>query len=155
MYNFEGNKKRAKVIGLQLAPMIDIFVLIIVFLLKGTILDATAIEKPEDVNLAKSISRETNEVAPQVIIAKKTVTFKMVEEERPTARFNSDELDARDPIIKKFKDYIEANKDIEGATHINVISDQENSYKVVYNVVRLLKLSGFQSMLFVAEGEGQ
>lgn len=154
MYNFDRDKKRVKVIALQLAPMIDIFVLIIVFLLKGTILESTAIDKPEDIKLAQSISREQSEVAPQVIITPTAVMFKMVNQERSINTYNQNELDVRDPIISDFKNYIETNKDIEGALHINVISDQSISYKVVYNVVSLLRVSGFQSMLFVAEGEG-
>ncbi|MFN8790663.1 MAG: ExbD/TolR family protein [Bdellovibrionales bacterium] len=155
MYNFDGEKKKSKVIGLQLAPMIDIFVLIIVFLLKGTILESTAIEKPEGLQLAKSVSREESEVAPQVVISSTKVSFKMVNEERPASAFESEDFDVRDPLIQAFKDYIQKNKKIEGAQNINVISDQAMSYKVVYNVVRLLRVSGFQSMLFVAEGEGQ
>lgn len=155
MYNFDGEKKKSKVIGLQLAPMIDIFVLIIVFLLKGTILESTAIEKPEGLHLAKSVSREESEVAPEVVISPTKVSFRMVNEERPASVFEKEDFDVRDPLIQAFKDYIEKNKKIEGAQNINVISDQAMSYKVVYNVVRLLRISGFQSMLFVAEGEGQ
>ncbi len=154
MYNFEGSKKREKVIRLQLAPLIDVFVLIIVFLLKGTIMEVTAIEKPPDVNLAQSVSREQSEVAPQVIISANNVTFKMVNQDRPTRNFAGDELNVRDSIIQDFKKYIAENKSVEGALNINVISDQSISYKIVYNVVSLLRVSGFQYMLMVAEGEG-
>ena len=47
MLDFEGDKKRKNVIILQLAPMIDVFVLIIVFLIKGTIMEESAVLKPE------------------------------------------------------------------------------------------------------------
>ena len=154
MYQFEGDKKRKSVIQLQLAPMIDIFVLIIVFLLKGTVLEESAIILPEGVNLAKSISRETSQVAPQVVISKDTVSFKMVNQERPIAEFNADDFNPRDKIFQEFKDYLLLNREVEGADHINVISDSTISYKAVYNVVKVLRIAGFQSMLFVAEGEG-
>lgn len=154
MYQFEGDKKRKSVIQLQLAPMIDIFVLIIVFLLKGTVLEESAITLPEGINLAKSISREVSQVAPQVVISKDTVSFKMVNQDRSLAEFNAGDFNPRDKIFQEFKDYLRLNREVEGADHINVISDSTTSYKVVYNVIKVLRIAGFQSMLFVAEGEG-
>jgi len=69
------------------------------------------------------------------------------------AQFTEDDFDPRDPIFHALKQFQEENKSVESANHINVISDRATSYKVVYNVVKVLRLSGFQSMLFVAEGE--
>ena len=153
MLDFEGEKKRKKVITLQLAPMIDVFVLIIVFLIKGTILEETAISKPEGVNLAQSISKEQSEAAPQVIISNEKVEFKMINEVRPLSEFKEDDFNPRDPVFAAFKKYIEENKTVESSNHINVISDRSTPYKTVYNVVKILRISGFQSLLFVAEGE--
>ena len=153
MFDFDGEKRRSPIIRLQLAPMIDIFTLIIVFLMKGAILEETAIQRPDNVNMAQSKSHETSEVAPQVIITDKDVQFRMINETRPIAEFTSDDVNPRDPMFHAFKDFIEKNKDIESTNHINVISDRATSYKIVYNVVRVLRLSGFQSILFVAEGD--
>ncbi len=155
MLDFEGDKKRSNVIILQLAPMIDVFVLIIVFLIKGTIMEESAVLKPEGLNLALSMSKETSLVAPQVIITNDKVQFKMIDTERPIAEFTEDNFNPRDPVFKAFKKYIEETKDVENANHINVISDRSMPYKTVYHVVKVLRISGFQSMLFVAEGEGQ
>ena len=155
MLDFEGEKKRKNVITLQLAPMIDVFVLIIVFLIRGTIMEETAIEKPEGLNLAQSISKEHSEASPQVIISQNKVEFRMVDEVRNINQFKEDDFDPRDPIFQSFKKFQEENKTVESANHINVISDRTVSYKIVYNVVKVLRISGFQSMLFVAEGEGQ
>lgn len=153
MYQFDGEKKRKMVIQLQLAPMIDVFVLIIVFLLKGTILEETAIALPKDVALAQSISKETSQVAPQVVITKDSVNFKMIDKTKPLEEFVRDDFNSRDPIIQEFKNFIVVNKDVEGAELVNVISDSSTPYRVVYNVVKLLRISGFQAMLFVAQGE--
>lgn len=153
MLDFESSKKRRSVLILQLAPMIDVFVLIIVFLLKGTILEESAVMKPVDVNLAQSISKETSVSAPQVIITSENVQFKMIDEIRPIAEFVQGDFNPSDPMFAAFKKYIAENKNIESANHINVISDRAASYKIVYNVVKFLRISGFQSMLMVAEGE--
>ena len=153
MYQFDGERKRKMVIQLQLAPMIDVFVLIIVFLLKGTILEESAIVLPPGVELAQSQSKETSQLAPQVIISRDSVIFKMIDKTRPIEEFNRDNFNAKDPIIDDFKNFLLINKDVEGTELINIIGDSNTNYKVVYNVVKLLRISGFQSMLFVAEGE--
>jgi biopolymer transport protein ExbD len=155
MLDFEQEKKRKNVITLQLAPMIDVFVLIIVFLLKGTILEETAITKPAGVNLAQSMSKERSEAAPQVIISENKVEFRMINETRPLAQFNDDNFNPQDPVFQAFKKYISDNRDVESSNHINVISDRAMPYRIVYNVVKVLRVSGFQSMLFVAEGDSQ
>lgn len=153
MLDFESNKKRSNVLILQLAPMIDVFVLIIVFLIKGTILEESAVLKPKGLELAQSLSKESSIAAPQVIITQDNVQFKMIEETRPIAEFKEDDFNPRDPMFQAFKKYIVENKDVESSNHINVISDRGTSYKIIYNVVKILRISGFQSMLFVAEGD--
>jgi biopolymer transport protein ExbD len=154
MYQFEGNIKRKGIVQLQLAPMIDIFVLIIVFLLKGTILQESSIVLPEDLKLAQSISRESSQVAPEVIITKNRVQFKMVDKNLPLSDFSIDGVDPRSSIYAEFKKFLEENRDVEGVDHVNVISDSSISYKEIFNVVKTLRIAGFQSMLFVAESEG-
>ncbi len=153
MLDFENHKKRSNVLVLQLAPMIDVFVLIIVFLIKGTILEESAVLKPKGLDLAQSLSKETSISAPQVIITPESVEFKMIEKTRPLAEFKEDNFDPRDPIFQEFKNYIKQNSKVESANHINVISDRAMSYQVVYHVVKILRISGFESMLFVAEGD--
>ncbi len=155
MLDFEGDKKRKSVLILQLAPMIDVFVLIIVFLIKGTIMEESAISKPVGLNLAQSISKETGEAAPQVIITPEKVEFKMINEVRPISEFKEDDFNPQDPVFESFRKFIAENKKVESSDHINVISDRSMPYKTVYNVVKVLRISGFQSMLFVAEGDVQ
>jgi biopolymer transport protein ExbD len=153
MYQFESEKKRKMVMQLQLAPMIDVFVLIIVFLLKGTILEESAILLPPGVELAQSQSKEASQVAPQVVISRDTVSFKMIEKSRSIEEFSKDEISSMEPLIRDFKSFLLANKNVEGSDLVNIIGDSSTNYKVIYNVVKLLRTSGFQSMLFVAEGE--
>lgn len=154
MFDLEASKKRKGVIYLQLAPMIDIFVLVIVFLLKGTVLTETAVTSPELVEVAKSESREVTELAPEVYITEKDVEFRMIQEKIPLAEILKDELDMSDPKIAKFKGYIEGSRTVDGNTlmHVNIVADYRTSYKAIFHVVRLLRVAGFKAMLFIAEG---
>ncbi len=155
MFDLEAQKKRQAVIRLQLAPMIDIFVLVIVFLLKGTVLTETVISSPELVDVAKSESREVTELAPEVYITEKDVEFRMIEERIPISEILKDELDLRNPLIAKFKKYMDESQAIDGNTlmHVNIVADYKTSYKAIFHVIRLLRVSGFKAMLFIAEGD--
>jgi biopolymer transport protein ExbD len=155
MFDLEASQKRKSVILLQLAPMIDIFVLVIVFLLKGTVLTETAVSSPELVEVAKSESREVTELAPEVYITESDVEFRMIQERVPLAEILKEELDLRDPRIAKFKEYLAGALAADGNTHlhVNIVADYRTSYKAIFHVVRLLRVAGFKAMLFVAEGD--
>ena len=155
MFDLESQKKRRSVITLQLAPMIDIFVLVIVFLLKGTVLSETVISSPEIVDIAKSESREVTELAPEVYITEKDVDFRMIQEKVPLAEILNEEIDMADPKIAKFKAYIaQSQQSVDGnaLVHVNIVADYKTSYKAIYHVIRLLRIAGFKAMLFIAEG---
>lgn len=156
MFDFEGSKKRKSVIVLQLAPMIDIFVLVIVFLLKGTVMSETVISTPDIVEFAKSESRETTEIAPEVYISQTEVDFRMIEHRMSIYEILRDELDPKDPVFDKFREFNASNPEMSGNTlmHINVVADYRTNYKTLYHVVRLLRQAGFKAMLFIAEANG-
>lgn len=147
--------KRKRALGLQLASMIDIFTLIIIFLLMGTVLGGTSISFPDGMAPAKSISKESVEAAPQVVIDKNKVVLSVINKEFPLSFFS-------DPNEKSFEDlkaavssYIKNadNQSKVTVINLNVIADKSLPYRSVYNVVKVLRQSGFQSILFVAEGE--
>ncbi|MBK7961142.1 MAG: biopolymer transporter ExbD [Bdellovibrionales bacterium] len=157
MFDLDATKGRESVIRLQLAPMIDIFVLVIVFLLKGTVMTETVISNPELVDVAKSESREVTELAPEVYITETEVHFRMIEEVIPLARVGREELDLADPLIEKFKNYLAQSKGLSetgnALMHVNVVADYRTPYKTLFHVVRLLRAAGFKAMLFIAEGD--
>lgn len=155
MFDLDASPKRKQVIRLQLAPMIDIFVLVIVFLIKGTVLSETVISTPELVETAISQSREATELAPEVYITETEIDFRMINEKVPLSRLASEELDLADPLIAKFKAYLAQLPTQSGNSlmHVNVVADYRTNYRMIFHVVRLLRAAGFKAMLFVAEGE--
>lgn len=155
MFELETSKKRKSVIILQLAPMIDIFVLVIVFLLKGTVLTESVVSTPELVEVAKSESREVTEIAPEVYITQTEIDFRMLGEKVPISRVMDDEVNLNDPLIEKCRQYLALSKSSVGNTlmHINLVADYRTNYKTLFHVVRLLRVAGFKAMLFIAEGD--
>lgn len=155
MFEFDVQKRRKSVIVLQLAPMIDIFVLVIVFLLKGTVMGETVISNPEAVTLAKSQSRETTEIAPEVYITESHVDFRMIEEIVSVETLSQEGYQISAAMLAKFKKVIAQTPaaDSGALIHVNIVADYRVNYKTIYNVVRVLRLAGFKAMLFIAEGE--
>lgn len=157
MYELESSsRRRSSVLVLQLAPLIDVFVLIIVFLLKGTILEDVAVIRPSDINLAKSESRETTDLSPVVILRADSVEFTMLGRTVSVSEFLSDELPERSTLQNDLAEFLKSKSALrDGALfNLNVVADQATPYRVLYNVVKVLRQAGFNSMLLVAEGKG-
>ena len=150
-------------IGLQLAPLIDIFVLIIIFLIKGTVMSNASITPPADLKPALSKSPEGLEPAGQVYISPSEVYFSMVNEKIPIAEFMQqiqentiEKLSGRSMTIsQKLKTYLVAIPDSEKKSGIlmNFLADAGTDYKTVFEVAKYCREIGFQNILFVAQGD--
>lgn len=156
-------KKKRTMAGLQLAPLIDIFVLIIIFLIKGTVMSNASITPPADLTPAKSKSPEGLEPAGQVYISKTEVFFSMIKETIPLTEFNQ-QIEANTPsamtgkaaqISQKLKTYIQSIPDQEKKSGIlvNFLADAGTEYKTVFEIAKFCRQLGFQNILFVAEGD--
>jgi biopolymer transport protein ExbD len=143
-------------LALQLAPMIDIFVLIIVFLLKSTIVADVSIVFPSGMHPPLSKSKAALETFPEVVVTETEVIVGILNE-----NVNLNEIDRlsdeRMLVLKsKVEQYVKSKdeKIRSQATHINLITSRGNSYKNIFSAVKFLRRIGFQSVAFIAEGEG-
>ncbi len=149
--------KRRYPLQLQLAPMIDIFVLIIVFLLKSTIVADVSIVFPGEMHPPMSKSKESLETFPEVVITETDVVVSMIGE---TLSLNDLEKIPAEKMIElksKVDNYVKSKdeKVRSSAMHVNLITYRGNNYKNVFSSVKFLRKIGFQSVAFIAEGEGQ
>jgi biopolymer transport protein ExbD len=156
-------KKKRSIAGLQLAPLIDIFVLIIIFLIKGTVMSNASVTPPADLNPAKSKSPEGLEPAGQVYISQKEVLFTMINEKISLAELNK-QIENNTPaamtgqagqISQKLKGYIQGLPDQEKKSGIllNFLADAGTDYKTVFEIAKYCRELGFQNILFVAQGD--
>ncbi|MFZ4404228.1 MAG: ExbD/TolR family protein [Pseudobdellovibrionaceae bacterium] len=151
--DFSSNKKR-KILVLQLAPMIDVFVLIIVFLLKATVLGGVSIVIPSDMKSAKSSSKESVEAAPQVIIHENKVELAFLNKKIDIKAFDSSNSTI-DQLKSDLKSYIDktSNQAKSSVVNLNIVADSRTPYRQVFDVIKVFREAGLQSMLFIAEGE--
>jgi biopolymer transport protein ExbD len=147
-----GGKKG--LIVLNLTSMIDISAIIIIFLVMGTVFGTSAIEPPTDMKFPKSFNKEMIENAPQIIIKDTTIEVPFLHRQIEIGNILEGNEEKLKVIQVELKKYIESIPiEVKGSgVLLNVLADKKTPYKVIYEVSSFFRLIGFQSMLFVAEG---
>lgn len=147
--------RRRGPLRLQLAPMIDIFTLLIVFLLKSTVVADISIIFPSELVAPKSFSKESLETFPEVFVYQDRVEMPFIGEKIPLAQLDDLNQAQLSKIKSKVDAYIRsaAGESKQNVVNINILSSRDNSYKNIYESVKFLRQIGFQSVLFIAEGE--
>ncbi len=137
---------------LPIAPMIDIFSMILIFLVLGSVFGSAEIKVPADVKLPKSMSQETPLLAPEVYLSKNRLNADFVGSSLAKAEIMVANSSARAVFKNKIKKYLE-NTPLEiktGHKPINLVADSDTPYEVVFAVVRLLREAGFENVLFLS-----
>jgi biopolymer transport protein ExbD len=146
--------RKRRSLRLQLAPLIDIFVVIIIFLVKGTFIGQISVSLPENLKPAVSKSTESMELAPEVFAFKDSVYLKMIDKKVSLAAFTQNDRSVLDPLMSDLKQYTGRLSESEKKSEIlNFVADATLNYKSVFDVTKMLREAGFQSILFIAQGE--
>lgn len=153
--SIESQKRRP--LTLQLAPMIDIFFLIIIFLLKSTIVADVSIVFPSQMHPPISKSKESLETFPEVVLNESEVQMGFLNETKKISELDSLTEDQMALLKAKVEAYIKSKDEKVRSQFVNVnfITSRENQYKNIFAVVKFLRQIGFQSVQFIAEGESQ
>jgi len=147
--------RRRRPLRLQLAPMIDIFTLLIVFLLKSTVVADISIIFPSELEPPKSLSQESLETFPEVFLYQDRLEMPFLNEKRSLSSL----ADMSSKEVKDLKSRVEAyirsaeGESKDNVVNINMLASRDNNYRSVFESVKFLRRIGFQSVLFIAEGE--
>jgi biopolymer transport protein ExbD len=152
---FGGQRHRRNPLELQLTAMIDIFSMIVIFLIFGTVFGASEISIPSNILIPKSHSKEGVESAPRIVIQKKTVDVGMASPLVAIESFRSPESSEMMSLKSKIKTRLlsDKKKSKDQQKMLNIIADRETPYQDVFDVVRVFREAGFNTLLFVAVGE--
>ncbi|MCK6597835.1 MAG: biopolymer transporter ExbD [Bdellovibrionaceae bacterium] len=140
-------KKKYSLATLQLAPIIDVFIIIIIFFILGSFSNGVAIEVPSLLKLPTSDLSEKVDISPEVILFKEKVQFKFIEEKE--LAFSS--VRNNEVLINKVKTYLQkldARLKING-TSVNLIIDEQTDFKSVYDISTFLRQLGFENLSFI------
>ncbi len=143
----------------QLAAMIDVFSILIIFLIAGTAMDSSVLEIPGDLFLAETTSKSNSVNAPQVTLKDGLVTIKFIDEKIGIDEIELDKLNSPNVIRlgQKLKNYLNqvgvGNKknptDKQLLQSINLVADKDTPYKHVYSTIKFFRIHGFQNSILV------
>lgn len=154
--NFNIRKSRRNILIPQLTPLIDVFTIIIIFLILGSFFSKADVIFPKGMILPKSKNKESPLTAPQVQIREKTIWFSVTRKEYPLELFQRADrgMNQKDVLRGEIRRYIsDLPKRLKvGGILLNVAADQATPYRNLFDVLQFFRSSGFQTTLFVAEG---
>lgn len=151
---------RRETLEIQLTAMIDIFSIIIIFLILGTVFGVADLPVPPSMRLPKSVSKETVEAGPRITIHENKVLISILEKEfklswfKSRPGFESDEIANLKNSIKEYLDTI-PKKNKGSDQFLNIIADHNLNYEDLFDVVKVMREAGFESVLFIAKAEGE
>lgn len=142
--------ERKEPMALQLTAMIDIFSMITIFLVLGTVFGAADIDIGTNIKLPQSVSREEITSAPQLQISGSEVRFVPLAKSWKLEDFSQNTpltLKIRSEIVRYVSNIPGHAK--QSGTLLNVIADKTLSYKSLFDVIRVFREAGFETLLFV------
>ena len=155
-------KPRREPMQLQLTAMIDIFSMIVIFLVLGTVVSGSEVELPANFMLPNSSSKESADSAPRVTISGERVEFTALKISLPLQAFDVSQARNQETLAglkAQLKNFIERSPastpqaSTMGRT-LNVVADQRLPYSSLYDVLSVFKESGFETLLFVTTNKG-
>lgn len=149
-----GGKGKKKIIVLNLTSMIDICAILIIFLVMGTVIGQEDLLVPLGLKFPKSSNKEILENAPQVIIFNNEVDIKFLGKKLPMAIIQGGSSSQKAALVKELQAYVNEIPDKLKASGVllNLVADGHVPYNIIFDTSKFFRESGFQSILFVAEG---
>lgn len=144
-------KKNREILELNLTPLIDAFTVIVLFLILGAVFSKSDISIPKSMLLPQSKSDSSAHIAQQIIVHNGKVKFSKMDKEFLISDFYNGAPQVRAAIKKYFSGIPQEKR--EAATELNFTTDLSTPYKTIFDIIKVLREEGFETLLFVAEGE--
>lgn len=140
----------------QLAAMIDVFSILIIFLIAGTAMDSSIINIPADLFLAETTSKATSVNAPQATLKNGILVINFINTEVSLIDIENDSEKIKEVGVK-LKNYltnVEINNknkitDIQSLQSINLLADKDTPYKQIFTTMKYFRGYGFQNTILV------
>lgn len=142
----------------QLATMIDVFSILIIFLIAGTAMDSSVLNVPIDIMLPSTQSKATSLNAPQVTLNSGKLIMNFIQDEIALEELVAEVESEKVKNIKiKLNSYLEKIKknshkskaDTQLLQSINFVTDKKTSYADVYKTIKVFRNLGFQNTILV------
>ena len=143
----------------QLAAMIDVFSILIIFLIAGTAMDSSVMNIPIDLGLAETSSKSTTLNAPQVTLLKSEININFIDSKLTIKDIENASTDSPKivDIQNKLKSYLanikeknqKSGSEMQLLESVNLLADKNTPYKEVFAVVKFFRANGFQNTILI------
>ncbi len=148
---FELENQKSKIVQPLLLPMVDIFSMLILFLIAGTIFGASVIMP--GMSLAKGHRNDVPQIAQQIYINHDTVSFSFANEKYPITLFLKENI--TDPrlaqIKRKLSEILRTQVAAIDPQAFYIVADKAVSYRLIFDLVSFFNENGVKTFLFVSE----
>lgn len=162
-------KKNKHVLELQLTAMIDVFSMIVIFLILGSVFGGADIVLPKGLSPPRSKSVSVSASAPTFSLLNGKVESSLI----PGLTVSMDEVRSSGAGAAELKSKVSQflsstegaaprpsaqivpNAETPSARAVNIAADELASYQDVFDLGRWLREAGFEELLFVAISEGR
>jgi biopolymer transport protein ExbD len=149
-------KKPKGVLSLQLTSMVDLVTILILYLLVSTVFGVSDLVFPADLQLPNSLSKESIDAAPQVLVHKGHVTFSVTKKTIGVGELSSGSSTALAFLTDIKREYSNLKSKLGKKTIlVSLIADKNEKYSTIFSVVAQVKRTGFDTVIFVASGGAQ
>ncbi len=142
----------------QLAAMIDVFSILIIFLIAGTAMDSSVLNIPINLGIAQTTSKSTTSNAPQVTLLNGELDINFIDSKlkiKDIEKFPNSSKIA--DVQNKLKEYLanikEKNKksgsEMQLLESVNLLADKNTPYREVFSVVKFFRTNGFQNTILI------
>lgn len=146
----------------NLTPMLDVFAIITLFLITGTVFGNSAIQILPLIKLPFSFVSQPVDTAPQISLTKTHVHAVFLSRPYPLKVFRQDvgldpeRIELKREIVKYVLRLKVENSEKQVRTLIlNLVADQKVPYRDLYDVIRVFRNEGFEKIALIAQmGEG-
>jgi|GEM_PF-4713584 len=150
-----GRKKR-KEFELPLAPLIDVFTILVIYLVVGTYFAPADMVLPPGLKLPFSDSKEDIELATQVHVSATQVSIPSLQYTMPVEIFKT--KNPSGPQIASFQAQVTKMVNAlspamrQNGVTLNFVADKDLPYVVIFNVLQAVRVRNVDNVLFIATG---
>jgi biopolymer transport protein ExbD len=139
----------------QLTAMIDVFSMLIIFLISGTVFGSSSILLPRGILLPLSSAQRELAAAPQATISSQGVSTSFTDDIVPLSAFRPENRSGGRPdggaAIEPLRAAIRAFVRERGGAYLNVVADRGLAYRDLYDAIEVFREDGFEALNFVSE----
>lgn len=149
-------KRKRSIMEPRLIAMIDVFSILTIFLIAGTVTDVSSIVLPGGLTLPFGTKPGSLMPATQINLSHGWVSIAGEKESYPFEAFRNDGDRSLAPLRLRLKDEAARRraKDQNADLAIYVVADQSVVYRDLFDVMRGFRAEGFESLILISEAKG-